>query len=227
MDGLVPATQGANENTEETKGRIITILADCLFHETVPEGTEGAVVREYETSDGKKGEKNELQYARVDNVLITNVVFEMGNYGENLLITLSDGDNEVVLAQAVDSPFGEDLLKKLPAIDFAEKLSLVPYKYQNKKDKTRRGVDIYQKSDKVLNFFWDEATRTNLHGFPTLPEDTSNYTNDMWKLHFLQARIVTVQYAKEHIVPKFVGQEEKKSDFVYPESDIKPEDIPF
>ena len=211
MDGLVPATQETEENTEE-RGRIITILADCLFHETVPEGTEGAVEREYETSDGKAGKKTELQYARVDNVFITDVKFEMGNYGENLLITLSDGENEITLAQAVDSSFGEDLLKKLPAIDFSEKMSLVPYKYQNKKDKTRKGVDIYQKSDKILNFFWDEATRTNLHGFPTLPEDTSKYTNDMWKLHFLQARIVTVEYAKANIIPKFTEATSSEED---------------
>ena len=42
---------------DKPKGRFISILADGKFHETVKEGTEGAVEREYETSDGKTGKK--------------------------------------------------------------------------------------------------------------------------------------------------------------------------
>ncbi len=214
--------------TKDTQGRFITILADGKFHETVPQGTEGAVLREYETSDGKKGEKWELVYTKLDNARITNIQFKDGDYGEQVLITFEDEDGHVVtLSQGVASNFGEDILKRLPNLDFSEKVSISPYSFEDN-GKQVRGVSFYQVGMKVHNFFFDPETKTPKHGFPKMEEE--HPTKDDWKIHFINVRKFLVKYAKENIVPKFAGTSTGMAapkEPGYPTEDINPEDIPF
>jgi hypothetical protein len=220
MEGLVLAT---------SKGRFISILSDGMFHEKTTEDTEGAVLRKYELRDGTKGEKWELVYQKVENVMITGVRFEDGEYGKNLLIDLSDGENEITIAQGVATNFGEDLLKKLPAVNFAEKVSLQPYSFISEKNgKPVKGVNIYQKSDKVLSHFWDGEKKVN--GFPEPEGNTEEYSTDDWKLFFLQARKFLVAYNTEHVLPRFAEKDELEEQFkekVEEEETPRPEDIPF
>ncbi len=187
---------------KDTTGRYISIKADGKFHETVPEGTEGAVYREYEDSKGNKGGKWELIYSKVE-ALITNVKFETGEYGENLILELTDGDEVVLLSEGTATGFGEDLLKKLPSIDFMHRVLLAPYSFENEKGKTIKGVTVSDKNDKIVSFFWDADKKVNLHGFPVAEGDTSMYSTDDWKVHFIMVRKFLVNYAKENIVPKF------------------------
>lgn len=225
MEGLTADTK---------KGRYISIISDGKFHEKVTEGTEGAVLRTYEFKDKKTGEKVsgskwELVYQKVENVMVTNVEFETGEYGENLLITLSDGENEIVLAQGTATPFGEDLMKKLPAVNFAEKVTIQPYSFPSEKSgKPVRGVNIYQTSDKVLSHFWDGEKAVN--GIPEVDESAyETFTSDEWRAHFLNVRIFLTKYNKEHVVTKFNGVDPLEDEFKkkVADDDIKPEDIPF
>lgn len=215
---------------KDTNARFISILADGKFHETVPAGTDGATKREYETSDGKKGEKYELVYTEINKVKIVNVQFWDGDYGEQVQVTFADPDgNEVTLSQSVASNFGEDLLKKLPALDFSKEVAIKPYAFQDEKTgKLKKGVSVFQ-TDKVSNFFYDGEK--NLHGFPTPKKQ--DMSKDEWKLYFLECRIFLVGFAKENIVPKFEGRDfsEKKEEVAeYPKAEdegIDPASIPF
>ena len=207
---------------DKASGRFISIKADGKFHEKVNEGTDGAILRSYELRDGTKGEKWELVYQKIE-AFITDIRFEDGEFGENLIITFKDGDNEVSLSQGTSTSFGEDILKKLPAIDFAEKVGMQPYAFEDERGKLKQGVSIWQKSDKVMSAFWDGEK--NLHGFPELKkEEYENWSKDDWKIHFLQVRKFLVKYAKEHVVPKFAESAPK---FEYPKEEIRAEDIPF
>lgn len=189
-------------------GRYVTILSDGRIHEKVAEGTDGAVLRQYETSSGEKGEKWELIYKKLEGY-ITKVEFEDGDFGENLLITFKDGETEIILAIGVSGSFGEDLLKKLPAVDFSKRVGISPYAFENEKGRMVKGVSVWQESDKVLNFFYDFDAKKELHGFPVPEGDTSEYKTDDWKIHFIKVRKFLTAYAKEHIVPKFAdGAEE-------------------
>lgn len=211
--------------TQDKNERYISIKADGKFHETVSKDTDGAILREYETSDGAKGEKWELVYSKLEG-MITNIQFQEGDYGENMQITFRfEDESEVTLSQGVATNFGEDLMKKLPSIDFKDKVGLSPYSFEDERGKLIRGVGVYQTSDKVANFFWN-GTDT-LNGFPTPEGDTKNYDKDDWKIHFLKARKFLVSYTKENIVSKFAGAVETSGKVEYPENDIKPEDIPF
>lgn len=217
MEGLV---------SDKKAGRFISVISDGRFHEKVTQETDGAVLRTYELRDGTKGEKWELVYQKVENVFITNVEFEDGEYGKNILVTLSDGENEVVWAQGVKTNFGEDLMKKLPAINFAEKVTIQPYSFPSEKTgKPVRGVNIYQNGDKVLSHFWDGEKAVN--GIPEVDkEEAKNYDSDDWTAHFTKVRKFLVAYTEEHVRPKFAGKEENKG-YDYPEEELDPSSVPF
>lgn len=215
--------------------RYISVKADGVFHEKVSEGTEGAVYREYELKDGTKGGKWERLYKSVDNVHIKGIRFEDGEYGENILVTLSDGENEVVWAEGTGTNFGSDLMKKLPNVNFAEKMSIAPYSFTTEGGKNRRGVNIFQ-NDKLGDYFTsfveDEAPK-KLHGFPEWPKKLEDMGKNDWKKYFLEVEIFLTDYTKKNIIPKLEtsGVEYEPGQaldtITYPADDIDPEAIPF
>lgn len=221
---------------KSTGGRFISILADGNFHETVNPNTEGAILREYETKDGTKGSKWELIYEKID-AEITDVKFKDGDYGEQILVTFSDGDNDVILAQGVGSNFGEDIMKKLPNIDLSKKLTVSPYSFTDENGKEKKGVTFYQDGKKIEGFFYDTEKKAPKNGYPTPDGDVNTFKSDDWKLFYLIARKFLVNYTKENICTKFAdkpvaSRTEAPTDplahhFEYPENDINPEDIPF
>lgn len=188
--------------------RYISVKADGRFHEKVSEGTEGAVLRTYELKDGTKGEKWELLYKDISNVLVKNIRFEDSDFGENILLTLVDDDSEVVWAENTGSNFGSDLMKKLPNLDFSKPVSFKPYSFEDEKGKDKRGVSVFQE-DKISDFFYDGEKK--LHGFPEWPKELEKMTKDDWKVFFIQVKVFLTDYTKESIVPKFAeGSEEIK-----------------
>jgi hypothetical protein len=179
---------------------------NVCFRKTVPEGTPGAKLRKYETSDGKTGEKWELWYKEVGGT-ITNVHFFEGDYGKNLIITLDAGlDEPVELSLGVATRYGEDVLKKLPNIDFNKQVILTPYGFEPE-GKIRQGVSIVQrdcgwKDDKVTGAFYDPEKKKNLLG---MPESGDIDDNEDLKIYFMQARKHMIQYAEKEILPQFEG----------------------
>lgn len=221
--------------TREDNKRYITALADGKLHEKVSEGTEGAELREYETRDGKKGSKWELTYKSIDNVLVKNVYFEDREYGKNILLDLTDGENEITFVQGVKGNFGEDLMKKLPNVDFSAKLSIKPYAFVGDDGKKKMGVNIFQ-GDKLMNYFWDFDAKKPLHGMPEPEGDKSTYDSDDWQMYYTKVRKFLIAYTEEHILPQFKSladafvehpEELEGKGIKYPEEEINPEDVPF
>jgi hypothetical protein len=187
--------------TKETTGRFLSILnSDGNFHETVTKDTKGAVLREYETSDGKKGEKWEQVYTKAEGHIV-NMSFRDGDFGEQVMITVNDGTDEFTIAQGVSTSFGEDILKKLPSLDLSKSVTFAPYSFNDDKGRSVKGVTLYQDGEKVKNAFWD-GEKTTL-GFPEPEGDTKNYDKDDWKIHFLKVRKFVVNYAKDNVLPNF------------------------
>lgn len=182
--------------TPVKSGRYLSILADGRLHETVPQTREGAVLREYETSDGKKGEKWELVYSAVK-ATITGISFQTGEYGEQVQLALTDGEDEITLSQGCATPFGEDILKKLPNVDLTKEVIIRPFAFEGDDGKTIRGVEIKQGDKKLSNYFWDAESKKALHGYPE--SDGNKDDKDDWKIHFLKARKFLVNYVKENV----------------------------
>jgi hypothetical protein len=209
---------------------IMSILgSDGTLRLTVPEGTEGAVYREYETSDGKKGSKWELVFKSLSGK-ISNMSFYEGDYGTNLMVTLEywetvkdeDGHDKVgadgkpVMVQKEDTislgtatPFGEDFMKKLPNVNLDEYVTISPFSFIDDNGKNRRGVTVKQGDVKIENFFYDKEKKKNLHKYPNPEGDTGTFTKDDWKIYFLQARKFLVKYTEENFLPKFAGRQPK------------------
>ena len=171
-------------NKFEGSKKYVTVLADGKFHQNVPEGTEGAVIRTYEDKDGVEQKKTELVFDSVDGV-ITKLSFEDGDYGKSLNIEL-DGDG--VISLATSSNFGEDFMKKLPNIDLSKSVNIAPFAFEDDKKKMRKGVSITQDGNKIESAYYNKDTKEAVGGIPEIKEDTTKWSSDDWKMHFMTVR---------------------------------------
>lgn len=169
--------------TRDSGKKYLTVLADGKFHQTVPEGTEGAVIREYEDKDEQKKTKTELIFDSVSGS-ISNISFEDGDFGKNLNIEL-DGDGVVSLGTS--SSFGEDLMKKLPNINLSKPIKLSPYAF-TAEGKSRKGITVYQDDEKIESYYFDKDKGVAVNGIPQPQGDTTKYDSDDWKMHFMTVR---------------------------------------
>lgn len=186
--------------TREGIRQYLTILSDGKFHKSVPEGTEGAVIREYEDKAGVKQTKTELVFDSVTGK-ITDVSFEDSDYGKNLKIEL-DGDG--IISVGTSSSFGEDLMKKLPNIKLEQEVKLVPYSFTTG-SKNKKGVTVYQNEEKVENFYYNGATKENINGIPVAEGDTTIFDSDDWKMHFMKIRKFLILEVEKLIESNFNG----------------------
>lgn len=189
----------ALENTR-TDATYVSVLSDGSMRVSVPEGTDGAVRRDYETSDGKKGTKYELVYTQLTGI-ITGIQFRDGDFGKQLQVTVTDGDETpIVLSLNTSSNFAEDLLKKIPAIDMTKPVKLAPFSFEDDNGKLRKGMTVVQDEKKVQNFFYDFHEKKNLHGYPdpvfkkTKTGEVKPFSKEEWKIYFAQCRVFLIEY---------------------------------
>ena len=187
-----------------------SVLSDGKIRVTVPEGTEGAVLRTYETSDKKTGSKYELVFTELVGK-ITKVGFREGTYGTSLEITLTKGDETpVVLSLGTASNYGEDAMKKLLNVDLNRAVKIVPFAFDDEKSgKKRKGVTIWQhnvetgKNERVENYFYDKEGKKNINGYPepkkkiTKSNPEGTLSKDQWKIYFAECREFLMDNVKE------------------------------
>lgn len=167
----------------ETTKKYLSILADGHIHMTVKEGEyPGAVLREYETSDGKKGKKWELLFKDVEGT-IKEIEFRDGTFGTTMNVTIGD----YTLSINAESTFAEDLMKKLPNIDAQLPVMLAPYSFKDDKEKTRKGITVTQNGNKIMNYYFNPETKQSINGYPTPEGDTTKYTKKQWKKFYMDA----------------------------------------
>jgi hypothetical protein len=217
--------------TEQTGGRgaavnttpIMNILgSDGTLRLVVEEGTEGAKLREYETSDGKKGSKWELTFKSLAGKITNMQMFE-GDYGKNLLVTFAYEGGEDTISFNTTSPYGEDFMKKLPNINLDEFVTITPYSFVDDNGKTRKGVTVTQGDVKLTNYFYDAEKKKNLHKYPTPEGDTGAFDKDDWKIYFTQCRKFLVKYVEETFLPAYahMAPSVTGASVAYPEDDAK------
>jgi hypothetical protein len=215
----------SREEAIDNKNKYYTIH-DGTFRVQVPANHPEAVAREWETKDGKSGTKYE-RHVKALFGKVTGVAIHEGDYGKNLNIYLDENDDGEVpcITSGVSSRYGEDLLKKLPALTDQE-YRFMPFDFVDKEnaDKRIRGVAVTSKDAeekftvKVGNFFYDGEKNVNGYPDPT-DEDKSD-----WEFYFKKANKFLVKYAEENVVPKYAKVE---APIEYPAEVINPEDIPF
>lgn len=189
-------------NTKQDN-KFVVILADGTLRLSVPEGTDGSVVREFENSKGEKMIKHEMVYTELSG-MINNISFRDGEYGKSLQITIIENDEDyVVLSVLTSSPFGEDMLKKILNIDMTKRVRLVPYSFLDDNGKNRRGITVYQDGIKIKSYFQEgEGKETvNINGYPDAPKAKAGKTisSDEWKLYYGQARLHMINVIEDKL----------------------------
>jgi len=184
----------------ESQNYIKVLGSDGTLRLEVPEGTGGAEKRDYETSDGKTGTKHELVFSSLKGRII-NVEFHDGEFGTNILVTVSDDGTDYKLSLNASTPFGEDFMKKVMNINLDEYVVISPYSFTDEKGKNRRGMSITQGDTKIGDYFsekdGDSWKRT--HGFPEPKGDIKKYNSDKWKMYFTECRVFLIDYLKENL----------------------------
>jgi len=188
----------------------VSILAsDGSFRLTVPEGTEGAVKREYTIEEeGKevKKTKNEIVFKALSGK-VTDVSFVDTKFGTLLQVTVTDEEGDLTISTNASNNFGTDLMKKLPAMDFSKDYRLAPFSFEGENGKNIRGVSISEgieqgkEAPKATNFFYDG--KKDINGFPSPKGDVKKYTKNKWKAYFGEVEDFLIDYTKENILAKF------------------------
>ena len=179
--------------------KFITILADGKFHQSVEDGTPGSVVREYEDKEGNMKQKVELIHDSVSGI-ITSIIFAEGEYGKSIQIEL-DGDG--VISASTKSNFGEDLMKKIPALDLTKEVKLTPYSFTDDSGKNRKGVTVVQAGEKVESFYWDKENKKAINGMPAPEGNTKTFDSDDWSVYFTGVRKFLIKEIEKIFPPKF------------------------
>ena len=175
-------------NNGSTK-KFVTVLADGKFHQSVDEGTQGAVIREYEDSKGNKGKKTEFVFTEATGK-ITDIKFEEGEFGKSIQIEM---DGNGIISLSTSSSFGEDFMKKLPNIDLGDVVLFKPYAFEDDNGKSKKGITIYQNGAKVENYYYDPVAKKPCNGMPVPEGNTNKFSSDDWKLHFMIVRKFLIQ----------------------------------
>ena len=191
-----------------------SVLSDGKFHTEAGEGAEGSVKREYETSDGKKGVKNEFIVESIQGKMISLNVHE-SHYGKMIQVTLGDEKEKIIISLNSESSFGEDFMKKLPLIDVTKEVKLVPYSFEDELGKKRKGVTIYQDDEKIPSNYGSKVGEKYVvtNGYPAIPEGSDKFDTDDWKMYFMTARKFLLVEISKHSLYGAIDEEKIEVDF--------------
>lgn len=185
---------------------ILTVLSDGSIRLSVTEGTEGAITREIK--DKQTGEVTQVKHELVFEELsgkVTDITFFDGDFGKLLQLTINDlvdgEDQEFILSVATSSSFGEDIMKKLPAMNLAKEATFRPYSFIGDNGKSLKGVSILQDGEKVENHFYDKEKKKALNGVPAPEGDTKKFDSDDWKIYFTKVRKFLIKNIEDNIIP--------------------------
>lgn len=190
--------------TQKQEGLFYSII-DGTFRRRVPEGTQGATRREYETKDGTKGVKYEMVIDSLEGY-VHGMTLNEGDFGRTLNIKLDPNEKGINpnLQFNVETAYGEDVLKKLPNVDFTKPVRFRPFAFTDQNTgREIRGVELKQGEEKLSNFFWDSENKKALNGLPEINVDPVTMTKDDWKIHFMTVRKFLIGYFIDTTLSKF------------------------
>jgi hypothetical protein len=193
--------------------RFLTVKADGKFHQKSREGAPDAELYEWKNEKtGESGNSWDIVYNEVEG-RITDLYFYENEYGKTLNVVVSWEGDAATIQLKIDQNYAEDLMKKLPGVNFEEEVRLRPYNFEGDDGKKIRGITVSQLDgrewEKLPNYFFEKETKETKHGFPEPEGNTKKYDRDDWKAHFIRARKFLINYVEEHIVPeikKYAGE---------------------
>ena len=162
----------------------LSIIKGSLMQKS-SEANPEAVKREWKDDSGNVKFKWEVPYSKVSG-MITNVEFKLGDFGEQVIISLSDADEDIKIYMPTDSRYFSDFAKKLPNIDLQSEVEVMPYDFEGDKGKNVKGMSVKQNKEKVYSHYYDADKKKTINGLPQPdPKEKKNFDTDDWKIFFM------------------------------------------
>jgi len=198
--------------TPTTSGKPYLSIIGGTFHQKCDKDTPMAKHREYEKSDGSKGEKWELEFADWTG-MIQGITFEDGNFGQQCKIELVDAIIAIPTKKGdTMNDIFSSFAKKIFNANLELPVTFSPYPTYTNKDgrEIRAGLALKQGDESLKDYFYDYDTKTSLNGMPQPEEGTSS--KDDWKEYFgITVRKFLIKKLEElEIPPKNKEIKEKK-----------------
>ena len=177
---------------EESSVLHLSIIKGTLMQKSTEDNPD-AVRRDWEDSDGNKGTKWEIPYSSVEG-LIVGVDFKDGDYGEQVIVSMTDVDEKIKIYMPTDSRYFTDFAKKLPNINLWEDVTLSPYDFDGDNGKQNKGVSIKQGGEKLHSFYYDFEDKKTINNLPQPDKNASTkdhedkYDKDDWKIFFMKQK---------------------------------------
>ena len=162
----------------------LSIIKGSLMQKS-SEANPEAVKREWKDDSGNVKFKWEVPCSKVSG-MITNVEFKLGDFGEQVIISLSDADEDIKIYMPTDSRYFSDFAKKLPNIDLQSEVEVMPYDFEGDKGKNVKGMSVKQNKEKVYSHYYDADKKKTINGLPQPdPKEKKNFDTDDWKIFFM------------------------------------------
>jgi hypothetical protein len=187
----------------------LSVKADGKFHQQSEEGAPGAELYEWET-ERSSGSSWDIIYNEIEG-RVSDIRFREVEWGLMLDISIAWEDGGATISLNAAHRYAEDLMKKLPAINFEEEVRLRPYNYKPKgSEKTYIGIAVYQLNgrewDKLEGVFFNPETKENLLGypgdFPKKNPKTKKYDSNEIKIFNLKVIKFLTDYTTDNVIPK-------------------------
>jgi hypothetical protein len=114
---------------------------------------------------------------------------------ESILLTIKN-DKETFVLQTGFNDYGNDLLKRLPALTFGDECMLRPYSFKDETGKIRSGIVIYQEKElrsngeywakKITNYYYDKEEKKYINDYPNPAGDEKD--SDDWKMYYMRIK---------------------------------------
>lgn len=200
-------------------GKVYLKVVGGNFSQTVEKTTQGAKLREYELSNGKKGSKWEITYQNWTGRLV-GIKFEDTEYGKMCRIELDDA----VVTLGADSRYFTDFASKIFNADLTKLILFHPYDMEVDGGKKRQGISLQQGGQKLQSYFYNPETKKKLHGFPEVDEaKKAKYGDDYWKPYFTEVKFFLMEQLEALKIPAPI---EKRIEEVMTAEDVA-SDLPF
>lgn len=188
--------------TKRTEGKVAYYsIVGGNFSQKVDKEHPDARKRTYEDDDGNEITKYEAIFKDVTGHL-TGIEFKKGKFGQQVELTLSQGEWKTIVTLPYESDYFTDFAKRVYGADLNEPITLIPYSFRDEeKDRSVRGITLKQGENKLMNAFYDG--KKNLHGMPEPDDLTRSEGGDLWKAYFLQVRAFLKKKLMEMDLPKY------------------------
>ncbi len=127
----------------------LSIAGGFIWDRKAEETHKDYAVQEFEKADKTIGVRKGARYADITGRIV-NVEFRTHKeYGENMNVTLDDGDDRYIISVSTNNRNCQDLMKALMVMDLSKDIFIKPYDFIGQDKKRAQGISFRQDGEKL------------------------------------------------------------------------------